>query len=1834
MNRSKPIKLLALTLSLFLVITALPSQLGFLLGRSKAAAVVNEPMKIVDGKVTNKDAAYYHTDVNGLNIYYWITNRISEDHVGRAYDVSVFFDYDKSDKELSYAESESESFNLSGMKFNDAVFSKDESGIRLNGGITHDAFSDEEFCVSYTITPISEDINISGKGYSDITAVFDGKEENYSVELSSPLLIDAKTLPVIAGITDGKLALSKSSSTVQATLNNNTPGELKLYQTNLVSSDLSEFLNEINKSGTVEKAETLLKNNQWSFLENVTAQNKIMLIDVSGMAIKGDTTHLMFLYKDALSFVTAAAVEITLPTCSVTVKYTDITDPQNPKKLADDETIKLSGLSYALEPKQISGYMFAGTDKNFSPIQDMIDGGNVTVQLNYKQIVAAARVNMLSVAQIIRPTNPLDRYEGSTNMASFSFPSVSNSGNIDLTDAELVFTIPKKNDKNEAVSFEVSSFTTGKYQGASGSVMSVFYKTNKKAQWTAALQNNFINVNSSVQVSSLGLVADEYITAIKYVYPEMPQGFVADIAPEIKAALSYKGYTENFTVSGSAALTAKYDAGAGEQQTEQSFDVAPIQVYNPVYTLTVKYQDESGSAISYKPEYAPLGKWDSVTLKVQAYTHFGSYPHIQIPNYVDAATPTVHAVNAIQYDSSKCAGYMPESDVTITHNYVGEKPMVINPTVSSKYSSVYPGDKNAFYIDRIGTSYNAGTFEGNKPLSALDVAVTIPDGFNLKSVEHPAFNRSGIKFDFSYKTNLSDWKTIYDLNAYQVERTVFDLKENEAVTQIKYVYTVNGGNIAINTYNITRMILSGDVSKTSNGQNITLSADVIAKYKSVNLDSGNEDTKEIGKDAQQTISVKSLATISINNAGVARVQAGESFRYEMSNISNTGDTLLYNYTIKNELPAEVLTSGFYTGKYIGVADGKTNINVSYTNGTAETFIKDASKNELVALSNTDVKSIEICFSKVSMDFKAEEFPQINVRVKNGTASNTEIQNNISVEAKWISENDSENSDVLKETYNIKTKVVKPEIGIAVITAKPQVLSREPFSVTLDNIGNKGNTEIYDFTVNMDVPENLTVLSVNTGTWKMRDVWNGNTLSIQYRTAESGWVSYKNVIGFDSDAKIDFSDVSERILSVRLVFSVAPEGFENIIAPKMNFVAGAKLPDGYSFAFKASVTGKFGSQALPSFDSIPNTSQYPYVPQKTAACESKIIVPKMSEHTVSYPSEIRFDKPIEITVGNMENTGLTYLYDVWFTYEIPIEAEIKAIDTGAWIKSPDYKVFYQTVNGQNHSDWILLRDNLSENTHIDLSEITLEENERIIAVKFYFGEVQSGFKAETAPKLTVFVDSAVAPGYTLKSQVKFNALGGYSQNPLKPTEQELQVMDCDFSSVSVLTTLILKPLLQAPNIAVSKETVKYREKFDYIINGLSNAGNTALSEYYIENTLSERVRLLSIETPKFNNTGTFNVLYKTNTDSDESWTVWEKNLSRTESKLLYAPELKSNQYITKVALWLGDVGEGFGEVSEWKLNCINWSSAYETDGIDNLVALKGIYEDLNLSGSSTVIYRPDLPEIIKSNISKNNPDRIYPMQKIHFVYENIINKTEASIDSFSIIDEFGVYVQPVGVTSGTYTSGKNGGEMSVQYKTNKTDSWITIIKNQDVTKSATADFPKMNDGEYITEVRFYFGTVAPGFAAVEKLAIDAVVSTSLPNDKEIKSELKLDGFIDGSPFTESKEFESKADFGWVEIELINNKTKAKIGENYRYYGLTGEAYSVPDHPVIGYVYVSLEGNRTGVFKKGYTDTVKCFYNDLPKTGMDSISSIQLLIGGIVFATVSTFSLVKRKKRKTV
>ena len=135
-----------------------------------------------------------------------------------------------------------------------------------------------------------------------------------------------------------------------------------------------------------------------------------------------------------------------------------------------------------------------------------------------------------------------------------------------------------------------------------------------------------------------------------------------------------------------------------------------------------------------------------------------------------------------------------------------------------------------------------------------------------------------------------------------------------------------------------------------------------------------------------------------------------------------------------------------------------------------------------------------------------------------------------------------------------------------------------------------------------------------------------------------------------------------------------------------------------------------------------------------------------------------------------------------------------------------------------------------------------------------------------------------------------------------------------------------------------------------------------------------------------------------------------------------------------------------------------------------------------------------------DIDKNGVEQAQPNDEIKYSFNSLKNTSNVPLDNFTWTDNLPYeYVRITKLFTGTYNEDL---DYVVKYKTNKSEDYIEY-GTYNTQKNNYIDFTsvELEDDEYITDFKVEFGTVMPGFEAVEKPFIFAkVLPTVEPDDR--------------------------------------------------------------------------------------------------------------------------------------
>ena len=174
-------------------------------------------------------------------------------------------------------------------------------------------------------------------------------------------------------------------------------------------------------------------------------------------------------------------------------------------------------------------------------------------------------------------------------------------------------------------------------------------------------------------------------------------------------------------------------------------------------------------------------------------------------------------------------------------------------------------------------------------------------------------------------------------------------------------------------------------------------------------------------------------------------------------------------------------------------------------------------------------------------------------------------------------------------------------------------------------------------------------------------------------------------------------------------------------------------------------------------------------------DPKVDISKNCKNIIKSNEEIDY----KFTIKNTGNTNLTDF--TWYDILPSDYAKITKISTGIYNQDISYSIYYKT---NKKDEYMVVKKDLSskENTYIDLSNIHLEEGEKITEIKVCFENVKVGFESIESPHIYMKANDNLENDTVIKNDT---ILEGY--------DNEYKVCDEDTAKSSVYNVIEQKKL---------------------------------------------------------------------------------------------------------------------------------------------------------------------------------------------------------------------------------------------------------------------------------------------------------------------------------------------------------------------------------------------------------------------------------------------------------
>jgi len=168
-----------------------------------------------------------------------------------------------------------------------------------------------------------------------------------------------------------------------------------------------------------------------------------------------------------------------------------------------------------------------------------------------------------------------------------------------------------------------------------------------------------------------------------------------------------------------------------------------------------------------------------------------------------------------------------------------------------------------------------------------------------------------------------------------------------------------------------------------------------------------------------------------------------------------------------------------------------------------------------------------------------------------------------------------------------------------------------------------------------------------------------------------------------------------------------------------------------------------------------------------------------------------------------------------------------------------------------------------------------------------------------------------------------------------------------------------------------------------------------------------------------------------------------------------------------------------------------------------------YVDITDDGKIMDVAVTDVPMDYGLTISKTGSYEVQAGDSFYYSITSVANTSNVPLTNFNWIDTFPTEaVRLQKAETGSYSAQVN---LTVSFKTNYSDEWRDWGSGIDTSQSAELDFGNvLGADEYVTELRFDFGTVPAGFHSVEETRLYVTALCDLDNGQSFTNNVRLSG----------------------------------------------------------------------------------------------------------------------------
>ena len=203
-------------------------------------------------------------------------------------------------------------------------------------------------------------------------------------------------------------------------------------------------------------------------------------------------------------------------------------------------------------------------------------------------------------------------------------------------------------------------------------------------------------------------------------------------------------------------------------------------------------------------------------------------------------------------------------------------------------------------------------------------------------------------------------------------------------------------------------------------------------------------------------------------------------------------------------------------------------------------------------------------------------------------------------------------------------------------------------------------------------------------------------------------------------------------------------------------------------------------------------------------------------------------------------------------------------------------------------------------------------------------------------------------------------------------------------------------------------------------------------------------------------------------------------------------------------------KGFAE-SDW-LRYGKYTMKETTSPLYFLLSDEIIRFEIEKDGQVVELERENKSTILNTHVEKSGYQETMGGSVIRYDLFNIRNNSKVSLEDFYLHESLPVDAAYITrLFTGTFNQNRN---YAIYYKTNKTNGFRILKDNLFTNKVYEIDCTKcLMAGEYITDIKYMFGSVEPGFKEIERPFIYCKTYTNLPNGYRFTNRVEVGGMYE-------------------------------------------------------------------------------------------------------------------------